>query len=252
MNIEVSDLQKTYGHHFDLRVPSLRIGEGETFGLVGNNGAGKTTFLRLLLDLIYADGGEVLLDGHPTAGRDDWKTGVGSYLDESFLLDFLTADEYFEFTGTTYGLSRADVAAALEPFRSFFTDRVLGERTRYLRDLSVGNKKKVGLVAALFVRPKLLILDEPFANLDPGSQMQLLKLLRELNAEHGTTMIISSHDLDHVTQACDRIAVLEDGQIVRDNATSEETLPDLKKYFEVRLDDALSPPSASPSARLAS
>ena len=243
MNIDVSDLKKIYGRHFELRVPSLGIGAGETFGLVGNNGAGKTTFLRLLLDLIYADGGHVKFDGLPIAGRDDWKTGVGSYLDESFLLDFLTADEFFEFTGGTYGYSRSETAAALEPFRSFFTDRIIGERTRYLRDLSVGNKKKVGLVAALFVRTRLLILDEPFANLDPGSQMQLLKLLRKLNSERGTTMIISSHDLDHVTQACDRIAVLEDGHIVSDLATSEETLPDLKRYFERRMDGE-SPPSS--------
>lgn len=248
MRVDVTNLRKRYGRHFELDVPSLAIESGEAFGLVGNNGAGKTTFLRLLLDLIYADEGSVAIDGRPIAGRDDWKTGVGSYLDESFLLDFLTADEYFEFTGTAYGLSRIEVAAALEPYESFFTDRVLGERTRYLRDLSVGNKKKVGLVAALFVRPEVLILDEPFANLDPGSQMRLLKMLGDLNESRGTTMIISSHDLGHVTEACERIAVLEDGGLVADNATSEETLRDLKSYFELRAEDD----ARSSSTRLAS
>lgn len=236
MRVEIENLLKRYGQHFELRVSSLRIEEGETFGLVGNNGAGKTTFLRLLLDLIYADEGTIRIDGREIAGRDDWKVHVGSYLDESFLLDFLTADEYFEFTGATYGLARKQVHDALESYRTFFTDRILGERTRYVRDLSVGNKKKVGLIAALFVRPELLVLDEPFANLDPGSQRLLLKELRQENAERGTTMIISSHDIGHVTEVCDRIAVLEDGRIVRDISTSGETLRDLKRYFDRHLE----------------
>jgi ABC-2 type transport system ATP-binding protein len=232
MTVEAQDLIKRYGRHFELRVPSLRIRSGETLGLVGNNGAGKTTFLRLLLDLIYADDGRVRVDGREIAGRHAWKIDVGSYLDESFLLDFLTADESFDFTGATYGLSRGDVRAALAPYRGFFTDPVLGERTRYVGDLSAGNRKKVGLIAALFVQPKLLILDEPFANLDPGSQGRLLKILRQQNARRGTTMIISSHDIGHVTELCSRITVLEEGRIVRDIETSDETLGELRGYFD--------------------
>lgn len=242
MRVDIEHLVKRYGQHFELNVPSLTIEEGALFGLVGNNGAGKTTFLRLLLDLIYADEGRVTIGGREVAGRDDWKVDVGSYLDESFLLDFLTADEFFEFTGATYGLSRTEVVAALEPFEPFFTDRVLGERTRYIRDLSVGNKKKVGLVAAIFVRPRLLILDEPFASLDPGSQRRLLKVLRDLNETHGTTTIVSSHDIAHVTEICNRIAVLEEGRLVRDISTSDETLPELIRYFDRHGDEDVEAP----------
>ena len=232
MRVELENVVKRYGQHFELVVPSLRIEDGELFGLVGNNGAGKTTFLRLLLDLIYADEGLVRIGGREIAGSDTWKVHVGSYLDESFLLDFLTADEFFEFTGATYGFSREEVHSMIAAYQPFFTDRVLGERTRYIRDLSVGNKKKVGLISAVFIQPKLLVLDEPFASLDPGSQRRLLKVLRDLNAREKTTVIVSSHDIAHVTEICGRIAVLEEGRLVRDMRTSDETLRDLKQYFD--------------------
>ncbi len=232
MRVDAKNLVKRYGGHFELRIPALRIRPGQSFGLVGNNGAGKTTFLRLLLDLVAADEGRIELNEIGVAGRDDWKRHVGSYIDESFLLDFLTADEYFEFVGTTYGMSRSAVRTAIAPFRSFFTEQVLDERTRYIRDLSVGNRKKVGLVAAMFVCPELLVLDEPFANLDPGSQLRLLSMLGDLGEAYGTTMVISSHDLDYVTHVCGRVAVLESGRILRDTETSEATLPDLRRYFE--------------------
>ena len=232
MRIDVENLRKRYGEAFVLDVPALHIEAGETFGLVGNNGAGKTTFLRLLLDLLRPDAGRVLLDGEAVAGDDAWKGQVGAYLDESFLLDFLTADEYLSFAGRSYGMTTPEREAALAPFRAFFTDRVLGTRTKYLRDLSMGNKKKVGLVGALFVRPRLLVLDEPFANLDPGSQLRLSGMLRAVGTTTDTTIVISSHDLGHVTDICERIAVLEQGRIVRDLRTSEITLPDLKEYFQ--------------------
>lgn len=231
MHINVQDLVKHQGRHFSLRVPSFAIEPGQAVGLVGNNGAGKTTFLRLLLDLIQTDAGRVEIGGVPVAGRSDWKRDVGAYLDESFLLDFLTAEEFFHFAGGLYGRSKDGVERALAPHRSFFGDGVLGPSPAYLRDLSMGNKKKVGIVAALLAEPRLLILDEPFANLDPGSQLRLKAMLRNLAEEHGTTMLISSHDLGHVTDVCGRIAILDDGAIVRDLRTSEATLRELEEYF---------------------
>ena len=231
MTIEVKDLVKRQGEHFVLDVPWLYIGAGESFGLVGNNGAGKTTLLRLLLDLSKPDGGQVLFDRQNVAEQADWKRHTCSYLDASFLLDFLTADEWFDFVGSTYGLSSADVQARLEAYRSFFNDPVLGRHKKYIRDLSLGNTKKVGIVAAMIVRPRVLILDEPFANLDPGSQIRLKHFLRDLNFQHGTTLIISSHDLAHVTDVCERIVLLENGSIGRDIQTSEATLQELELYF---------------------
>lgn len=233
--IDVRDLTLRFGSGFSLHIPALHVAEGEAVGLVGNNGAGKTTLLRLLLDLLPADEGAVYIGGDPAAGGVGWKRYTGSYLDESFLLDYLTADEFFDFVGSVYGMSEEEVARALGPYRSFFTDRVLGERAKYIRDLSMGNAKKVGLVAAMFIRPRLLILDEPFATLDPGSQIHLKLMLSQMNTAHGTTMLISSHDLGHVTDVCRRITLLDGGRLVRDEATSEATLEDLELYFAARM-----------------
>ncbi|WP_457654738.1 ABC transporter ATP-binding protein [Rhodocaloribacter sp.] len=231
MTIDVLGLKKNYGAHCALDVPALHVEEREIVGLVGSNGAGKTTFLRLVLDLLPATEGEVRIDGRNVAGNDAWKAHTGSYLDPSFLMDFLTVDEYLDFIGSIYGLSKSETAIALRPFQPFYPDEVFGETTRFIRDLSMGNAKKIGLIAAMFVRPHLLLLDEPFANLDPPSQIRLKQLLRALHAAHGTTMIISSHDLGHVTEVCGRITVLEAGRIVRDLSTSDATLRELEQYF---------------------
>ncbi|MFQ5569872.1 MAG: ABC transporter ATP-binding protein [Rhodothermales bacterium] len=231
MTVDVHHLIKRYGEHFALQVPSLHLSAGEALGLVGNNGAGKTTFLRLLLDLIQADEGYALVGGENVAQGTSWKAHVGSYLDESFLLDFLTPDEFFRFAGHVYEMSTAQIDTSLIRFQGFLPDEALGRTQPFIRDLSMGNKKKIGLVAAMFLSPRLLILDEPFANLDPGSQIRLKKHLHQLRQEHGTTMLISSHDLGHVTDVCERIAVLDNGRIVRDMTTSDATLQELKSYF---------------------
>ena len=231
MNVKVFHLVKRYGQHFALHVPELRIASGEALGLVGNNGAGKTTFLRLLLDLIRADDGQVLIDGQNVKRETGWKKHIGSYLDESFLLDFLTPHEFFNFVGSIYEMPPPQIDAAFNLYQTFLPEQALSNNQPFIRDLSMGNKKKIGLVAAMITEPRLLILDEPFANLDPGSQHRLKDLLRRLRQEHGTTMLISSHDLGHVTDFCERVTVLDDGQIVRDMPTSEATLHELRRYF---------------------
>lgn len=231
MTVEVEGLVKAYGKHFRLEVPRLRIEAQETFGLVGNNGTGKTTFLRLLLDLIEADAGTVHMDGTQVDEAFDWKRRVGSYLDDSFLIDFLTPEEFFQFTGSLYDVDGAELQSALTPYEPFLPQEAFSAHPPLIRDLSMGNKKKVGIVAALFVCPDVLVLDEPFANLDPGSQIRLKSMLRTLNEEHGTTLILSSHDLAHVTDVCERIAVLEEGRIVKDMQTSSATLHELHRFF---------------------
>ncbi len=233
MTIEVRNLVKRFGPHFALNVPALRIETGEALGLVGNNGAGKTTFLRLLLDLLKADEGHALIDGQTVRRETGWKMHVGSYLDESFLLDFLTPEEYFRFVGSVYELSGARLEAVLSQFEAFLPDEARSHTQSFIRELSMGNKKKVGLVAAMMLQPRVLILDEPFANLDPGSQIRLKNLLRRLRLEQGTTLLLSSHDLVHVTDVCERITLLDGGTVVRDMPTSEATLHELELYFSV-------------------
>lgn len=231
MIVEFNSLVKSYGDHFKLSVESLRISSGEALGLVGNNGAGKTTFLRLLLDLVQPDGGSIEVNGEVIKDNTTWKSNVGSYLDESFLLDFLRPDEFFRFVGGVYNLSDDELESTLSQYEAFLPTQATNNSQPFIRDLSMGNKKKIGIVSALMVHPRLIILDEPFANLDPGSQIRLKKMLRSLREEFGTTMLISSHDLLHVTDVCERVVLLEDGVIIRDIQTSDATLQELELYF---------------------
>jgi len=231
MRVEVQHLVKRFGDSFSLEIPSLNINAGQTFGLVGNNGAGKTTFLRILLDLLLPDSGTIKINNWETAQSDEWKSQVGSYLDSSFLIDYLTPLEFFSFVGSVYGFNKEQTIQSLTPYQTFLPAGALSDSTKYIRDLSTGNAKKVGIVAAMFIQPNVLILDEPFANLDPRSQIALKSLLQRLNKQHGTTLFISSHDLAHVTEICERIAVLENGSIVREIQTSDATLKELELYF---------------------
>jgi len=230
MQIEIDRLVKRYAQHTALDIPRLEIQPGESVGLVGNNGAGKTTFLRLLLDLIEASAGEVRIDGRRVRGATAFKRRTGSYLDAGFLIDYLTPEEFLHFIGRTYRLETGQLERRLERYAPFLGDEVLGG-SRYIGDLSQGNMKKVGIAAALVVEPLLLLLDEPFAHLDPTAQIRLKEMLRTLGAEGQTTMIISSHDLNHVTEICDRIVLLERGSAVRDLRTSPATLAELEEYF---------------------
>lgn len=230
--ITISNLTKIYNDTTVLKVSSLGISQGESIGLVGNNGAGKTTLFRLILDLIEVNSGEVLINNQPVARQDAWKSFVGSFLDESFLIDFLTPDEYFSFIGKLYHKSDGDIAAFLDKFSDFFNGEITGTK-KLIRELSKGNQKKTGIAAALLGSPDILILDEPFTALDPSSQIRLKRLLNEMQEKENITMLISSHDLNHVTEVCKRTVVLEKGVIVRDIATGEDTLKELESYFAV-------------------
>lgn len=228
--IEVKELTKTYGSQTVLNLPELEIPKGQSFGLVGNNGAGKTTFFSLLLDLIAPTTGHILNNGVEVRSSEAWKPFTAAFIDESFLIGYLTPEEYFYFIGELRGQTRADVDALLEGFQDFFHGEILNQK-KYLRDLSKGNQKKVGITATFIGNPEVVILDEPFANLDPTTQIRLKKLIRQLADEREVTALISSHDLVHVTEVCQRIVVLERGEIVRDIQTSPETLKELEAFF---------------------
>ncbi len=230
--IQVTDLQKTYNGVTVLDIPGLAIAPGESFGLVGNNGAGKTTFFRLILDLIEPTKGDVKIEGQTVMRNDGWKTITGSFLDEGFLIDFMTPEEYFSFVGKLYLKSEGDIALFLDGMKDFFNDEILGTK-KLIRDFSKGNQKKIGIAAALIGDPKILILDEPFTALDPSSQIRLKRFLIDLQTRLNMTMLISSHDLNHVTEVCKRTVVLEKGKVVRDLQTNADTLKELEAYFAV-------------------
>ncbi|MCK5337704.1 MAG: ABC transporter ATP-binding protein [Bacteroidales bacterium] len=230
--IDVKDLSKAYHENVVLNIPALNIPKGESFGLVGNNGAGKTTFFRLILDLIRPTSGAVYIHSESVMGSIEWKRFTGSYLDEGFLIDFLSPEEYFEFLADINGISKGDVKEFYDTFEEFFNNEVLGKK-KFIRELSSGNQKKVGIAAALMTKPELLILDEPFNSLDPTTQIRLKNILKKIQEDRKVTALISSHDLIHVTEVCERIVVLEAGDIVHDIKTTSSTLKDLEKYFSV-------------------
>lgn len=228
--IQATTLSKRYGNTEVLQISELEIPTGQSFGLVGNNGAGKTTFFNLLLDLIRPTTGAITNQGVIVNKSEDWKPFTGSFIDETFLIGYLTPEEYFDFIGSIRGMNAADINSFLTSFEEFFSGEILNKK-KYLRDLSKGNQKKVGIAAALMGNPKVVILDEPFANLDPTTQIRLKKLVKKLSEDREVTVLISSHDLSHVTEVCERIVVLEKGSIVKDIKTSQETLLDLERYF---------------------
>ncbi len=228
--IQAINLQKEYNGTTVLNLPELNIQKGEVFGLVGNNGAGKTTFFSLLLDLIRASRGKVLINEIPVAQSEDWKELVSAYIDESFTIGYLTPDEYFNFLGEVRNMNENDVTAFLAQFEDFFKDEILGKK-KLIRDLSKGNQKKVGVVGAFMGNTDVIVLDEPFANLDPSSQYQLRNIIKEIGKNSDKTVLVSSHDLDHVADVCSRIVILEKGEIVSDVQKTDTTLAELEEFF---------------------
>jgi ABC-2 type transport system ATP-binding protein len=229
--ISIQALKKSYKGTPVVDVDQLFIGQNESFGLVGNNGAGKTTLFRMILDLIRPTEGTVEINGKNVQGNDEWKHYVGSYLDENFLISYLTPNEYFKFVGKLHNYSDADLKEFLEKFEELFHGEITG-KDKYIGDLSKGNLKKVGIAAAFIGNPQVVILDEPFENLDPTSQIRLKQFLEQEKKSRSLTYLISSHDLNHVTEICKRIVILEKGKVVKDLKGTTNLLAELEEYFK--------------------
>ena len=230
--ITINHLKKAFGNTVACDVEQFKINDGEILGLVGNNGAGKTTLFRMLLDLLKPDEGDVALDGINPAQSEEWKAATGSYIDEGFLIDFLTPEEYFAFIGKITDKTQEEVDERLKDFEKFAAGEIFGQK-KLIRNLSAGNKQKVGIISALFNNPKLVILDEPFNFLDPSSQNTLKHVLTEYNKRTGATILVSSHNLAHTIDISTRIALLEKGHIVRDLANADGSArAELENYFE--------------------
>lgn len=228
--IRVENLSKKYAGQLVLDVPELQIPAGQRFGLVGNNGAGKTTLFSLILDLIEASSGSVFSKEIDVQKSEAWKPYTAAFIDESYLIGYLTVEEYYAFLANLRGVTKEEIESWTQGFESFFNGEVLNQK-KYLRNFSKGNQKKAGIVGTLIGKPDLVVLDEPFSNLDPTTQIRLKNLIREEAEKNGTTFLISSHDLTHVTEVCDRIVLLEKGVIIKDIETTPETLKELESYF---------------------
>ena len=230
--ITIQTLKKQFGETIACDIPELNINDGDILGLVGNNGAGKTTLFRMMLDLLKPDEGEVTLDGVNPALSEEWKATTGAYIDEGFLIDFLTPEEYFAFIGKITDMTQEEVDERLKDFERLDGGEVFGQK-KLIRNLSAGNKQKVGIISALFNRPKLVILDEPFNFLDPSSQNILKHELTAYAQQTGATILVSSHNLLHTIEISTRIALMEKGHIIRDiTSVDESSKAELENYFD--------------------
>lgn len=232
--IKIDNLTKYFGENKALDIKQLQIAEGSIVGLVGNNGAGKTTMLRLILDLCKANSGSVLSAGKDVSKFEEWKEYTGSFLDSGYLIEFLKPEEYFNLIGELNHISKEELQARIAKFTSFMNGEILGKK-KLIKNYSAGNKQKIGIVAAMIINPKVLLLDEPFNFLDPSSQMEMLRLLRDLNKEFGTTMILSSHNIELVSEISSRIVLLEKGMVKKDiSASADEAIEELRTYFSIK------------------
>lgn len=238
MDIHIQNLKKIYNGNIVLDIDNLRIASGELIGLVGNNGAGKTTLLRLVLDLIKADDGFVESNGKKVNESEEWKQYTGSYIDGRFLIDFLTPEEYFDFIADVYGIDDTTLGERLSQFDGFMHGEIM-ETKKYLRDFSQGNRQKIGIIGAMIVNPMVLILDEPFNYLDPSSQMTIAHAIQRICKEQGVTVIISSHNLNFVSDISTRILLLEKGKLVKDlENTDGAAIAELNEYFGIQAEQA--------------
>jgi len=233
MELEIKNLTKIYNKQKVLNIDHLAVNKGELVGLIGNNGAGKTTFLRLLIDLIKADSGTIFSRGKLINKTEDWKYYTSAYIDTGFLIEFLTPEEYFSFIASNYKINKPEVTNTLNQLTGFMNGEILGQQ-KYIRNFSTGNKQKIGIIGAIISNPEILFLDEPFNFLDPSSQYFISNYLSDLNEKYGTTIIISSHNLECVFNISSRIVLLDKGKIIDDSISVNIELRErLNTYFKL-------------------
>lgn len=205
--IEIQNLTKQYGKHRGIDDVSFSVEQGEIFGFIGPNGAGKSTTIRALLALIHPTSGSATIFGKdsikeaPSIAQD-----VGYLPSETFFYEGMSVKELLDYTAKLY---QKDCSKRIMEL----SERLKLDTSRKIRDLSFGNKKKVGIVAGLLHSPKLIILDEPTSGLDPLMQETFFEILKEEN-EKGATILFSSHILSEVQKMCDRIAILKEGKVI--------------------------------------
>ncbi|WP_462254043.1 ABC transporter ATP-binding protein [Ekhidna sp.] len=227
--IKIQNLSKSFNGIQALNIDDLEIHPGECIGVVGNNGAGKTTFFKSILDLLKPDSGFVSVEDVHVNISADWQNHLNAFIDESFLIEFLKPKEYLTFILKMKN-SQFNVEELLAN-NSEFSNQDIDENKKYIRDLSTGTKVRIGVLSLLAGDPKYMIMDEPFAHLDPTSQAKLRKLIRS-QKDHGRCVIVSSHNLQNIAESCDRVILIEAGQVKYDVEVNDENMKKLGSYFD--------------------
>lgn len=214
--LKVKDVVKKYGDLVAVNHLSFEVLDGEIFGLLGLNGAGKTTTFRMVLGLIDDYSGEITLDGK----KIDYSISdkIGFLTEERSLLLKLTVLEQITYYGVLKGIEEDKIQEKLDYWLDKFD--IKEYKNKKIKELSKGNQQKVQFISAIINEPKLLILDEPFSGLDPINVELFKKIILELK-EKGTSIIFSSHRMEHVELFCDRLVVLVKGKCVLSGYLSE-------------------------------
>ncbi len=209
--IRFENVKKSFGEVTAVNGLNLSIDEGEVYAFLGHNGAGKTTTLRLLLGLLQADEGSITVFGENPAKNGDAVRGMCGVLPEDAgLYEPLTVYDNLQYYADIYGISQVDSARRIDALLSEFD--LCDKKGLVVKGFSTGMKKKVALIRAMLHRPRILLLDEPTNGLDPVSTTDLRNMLAGLARQHGTTVIMTTHNLEEVQKLCDRISIFRQGK----------------------------------------
>lgn len=208
MLLELKNINKSFGEKEVLKGVSFACESGKAFGLLGRNGAGKTTAIRILMGVFPANGGEILLDGNPI---DYNKIGLGYLPEERGLYPKKTVIDQLAYFAELKGMKHNDAVKSVD----FLLERldVCEYRNKKLNTLSKGNQQKIQLITALAHNPEIIILDEPFSGLDPVNAMLLKEVVKEQIAQD-KIVLFSSHQMSYIEEFCDTVAILNAGKVV--------------------------------------
>ena len=217
--IEVTDLRKRYGRVEALRGLNLRVGFGEIYGLIGPNGAGKTTTLKCIVGLLKPDSGYVRVCGKDVVrDRVNALRNIGYVPENPVVPQNLTVEEFIKFITSLRGFTWGDVREGFEEYLRKF--KLVGKRRALMKELSRGMTQKVLVIAALLVKPKVLVMDEPMAGMDPEAQHVFKEEVRRA-VDDGATALISSHLLDMVERFCTRVGIINEGRLIMEGSVEE-------------------------------
>ncbi len=219
--IKLNQIKKSFGSNIVLKGLDLDISKGEIFGLLGHNGAGKTTILRIILGLHRIDEGSVtVFNSNPYETQENARRLSGVLSEDNGLYESMTVYDNLLFFARAYNKHNSEVEKRMDELLDRF--EILDKKHEVIKNFSLGMKKKVALVRTLFLNHKLILLDEPTNGLDPVSVNTLANILKEMSKEEGITFVLTTHNLDIVSRICDRVAIVKDGKNVYDRYLQDD------------------------------
>lgn len=224
--IELTNVRKTFGNVTALDGLSLSIQKGQIYALLGHNGAGKTTILRIILGLLRVNGGRVsIFDKDPTKSGEEVRIKTGVLSEENGLYESLTVYENLSMFAEIYGMQKNEYNKTIDDLLQQF--EILDKKNSVIKDFSLGMKKKVAIIRTIIHKPELILMDEPTNGLDPVSIQTFHKLIFDIAQNNGTTFVLTTHNLDEVKKICDEITIVRHGKSVLTKNLKEGNLDDI-------------------------